>query len=63
MSGRSTSVPWTCVFQFWLPATTWPRVLTPAAMYWTPGNLRDRRRVFGRQRARRALALAHAALR
>ena len=26
MSGRSTSVPWTCVYQFWLPATTWPRV-------------------------------------
>ena len=31
ISGRSTSVPCTCVPQFMLPATIWPRVLTPGA--------------------------------
>ena len=51
------------MFQFWLPATIWPRVFDPAAAYCTPGNLRDRRRVVGRQRAGVALALPHAALR
>ena len=40
ISGRSTSVPCTCVPQFMLPATTWPRVLTPGATYCTPGRSR-----------------------
>ena len=29
INGKSTSVPWIWVPQFRLPATTWPRVLTP----------------------------------
>jgi hypothetical protein len=33
MFWKSTSVPWTWVDQFWLPAMTWPRELTPAATY------------------------------
>ena len=30
---KSTSTPWTCVDQFWLPAITCPRELTPAETY------------------------------
>jgi hypothetical protein len=41
MAGRSTSVPCTCVDQFWFPAMTWPREFTPAATYWTPGTCRS----------------------
>src|SRR5262252_2920026 len=40
INGRSMSVPCTCVPQFWLPATSWPRVFTPAALYCTPCTLR-----------------------
>ncbi len=38
MLGRSTSVPWICVDQFWLPAMTCDRVFAPAAAYWTLGS-------------------------
>ena len=62
ISGRSTSVPWICVPQFMLPATTWPRVLTPGATYWTPGTSLNGQRVLRRQRAGVALAHADAAL-
>src|SRR5689334_12747085 len=40
ISGRSMSVPWICVDQFWLPAITWARVLAPGATYCTPGSWR-----------------------
>ena len=33
MSGKSTSVPSSRVDQFWLPAMTCARMLTPGAMY------------------------------
>ena len=38
MSGSSTSVPSIWVLQFRLAATTWSRVLTPAARYCAPGT-------------------------
>src|SRR5215218_1260970 len=41
ISGQSTSVPSTDVDQFWFPATTVPRVVAPAATYWTPGTSRS----------------------
>ncbi len=34
-------MPSTRVDQFWLPAITWPRELTPAATYCTPGTSRS----------------------
>jgi hypothetical protein len=40
MSGKSMSVPLIEVDQFWLPAITWERLLTPAATYCTPGTSR-----------------------
>ena len=49
ISGRSTSVPCTCVFQFWLPATTWPRVFDAGGDVLHAGQLRDRRRVVRRR--------------
>ena len=32
ISGKSMSVPSICVFQFWFPATIWPRVCCEAAV-------------------------------
>ena len=62
IAGRSTLVPWTCVDQFWLPEMSWPRELTPAATYWTPGTWRSDVASSARQRRGHARALAHAAL-
>ncbi len=63
ISGKSTSVPCSCVFQFWLPATICPRVLQPGRRVLHARQLGDFRRIVGRQRAGVALALPHAALR
>src|SRR4029079_5487191 len=41
MSGKSMSVPLIEVDQFWLPAMTCERLLTPAATYCTPGSSRS----------------------
>ena len=59
----STSVPCTCVFQFWLPATIWPRVFDAGGRVLHARQLRDRDGIVRHERAGVALRPADAALR